>query len=1653
MKALNVAIHFIEPIRVIEWHDRKNRNSDRYLRGYGFARWHNSNQSGRPYITGTLVRSAVIHAVEQILWVNKGVFKGSVCCPGLFEGSGAKVVRGDKAARLRRRPTLSWKTERKICKKTEPSPCLFCLLLGRCDKAEADEEKEICEDKSRYDVKFSNFDSPFQEDIPLRSIADPRIVNRVDQEDGKAEDFYQIWEIDHERCGLFTGRIYLSDRADTPEIKSLLTDATTLVDTVAGALCWIEVQEPVADTGAPQSVSHPSHSIGGNPPFDAWAGEIRALFETSGKTAHLRMFADVVRELRRHSPDKALPRGHVDRLGNRKDHFIWDTQLRKNSKRRLRDWLPEKFEESRKAGYTWRGFCEEMGQALYDQAKKAAPEHFSSQRPVGAGQAVQPSKTPATELTNVRGEPLFEHLITGRLVAETPFFFGCATDADTGDQTSLRLLTTADGRLRFPRSALRGILRRDLAIAFGGGCRAELGHASPCACPVCSMMRHITLKDSRASLNDPPQIRHRIRLNQHTGTVDQGALFDMEVAPRGVAFPFELRFRNRNGRLPKKLTTVLAWWSEGKAAFSGAAGIGRGRFTLTELRHKKWNLGEELPAYAQSFGGRQEENATEGEQLEVGSEPGAPDFPWEEISLQLSVVSPFLTGDPIAGMLDPGGADSVCFQSDYMDQNGEIKTEFMLKSESFRGMLRTAVSRRHPETAERDHEECDCILCRIFGNQRKAGKVRVEDFMVAGNPTTKTIDRVAIDRFTGGAKDQHKFDMAPLVGSVQRPLLFKGTIWVDTSLGDAGRNILENALDDIRCGFYPLGGFGNIGFGWVTAGEMGEKTPSPKSFPLMETSASPSLSQDHIYWPHYFLKLAENIVSRENQPQDHQYLDKQNRYTGRLSCVLKTKTPLIVPDASDSASEKNENHKCYPFFSLNGEVCIPGSEIKGMISSVFEALTNSCLRVFDEKKRLSWRMKADKSVIEQFFPGMVLQGKNGEFKIKEMDEIRYPFYDSCNYPTKAAQEKYFPSIPNLTLSDAALTAGEKRGVPSALTNKLKKLVGEEFQTGKSFISAIVKAAGKPQKENAKKFAPTILKCAEEEDHPIPYYSHPTATDSRLLSLVNENRQNVVLGGAAQYAVIGHRKNPKPEESFMFLATPAMNKKGLTGKQVVRGKENVTGYLKITGPNVIEKEKLPEKSSTGLPDAPENMGRILHNVTPLLRERTVRCGENQDRDCLRNRLVPEHACRQRNPLREDEFFVYSMTKRCERVFTEKSGRVLPVDPIALEKFKILVQAYKTNADQQKTPPPFQTILPENGDIKNELLYFREENGKAVELIPVRISRRVDDLLLGHKLRDDFRPCVREILNEEHATTIKDQGVKALFQHHPEGLCPACAMFGTSFYKGRVAFGFAFPKNGAGPKLANNGDYITLPLLERPRPTWSMPRYKINQTGQGGIPQQPGSKRPRTDSAASNEGQRRDNGQDTGDPVPGRKLYVHHQGWKKVIQTSQEGKEPQTENNRSVQAVAPGQEFSFEIRFENLRDWELGLLIYAINLEPGMAHKLGMAKPLGFGSVEIAVNEVVSEKSVDMDQVNEAAMARLKKKLWETESDGQLIEKLRDLIKLLSYQSNESIRVRYPALRKEDDPEKKPGYVELGGDDGALKPKGRQKNLQTIWRPWH
>lgn len=75
--------------------------------------------------------------------------------------------------------------------------------------------------------------------------------------------------------------------------------------------------------------------------------------------------------------------------------------------------------------------------------------------------------------------------------------------------------------------------------------------------------------------------------------------------------------------------------------------------------------------------------------------------------------------------------------------------------------------------------------------------------------------------------------------------------------------------------------------------------------------------------------------------------DEKCDFTGVISCKMLVKTPVFLPDVS-SCQEDKIGHKSYDFFKIDGRPVMPGSEIRGMLRSVYEAATNSCMSALDD---------------------------------------------------------------------------------------------------------------------------------------------------------------------------------------------------------------------------------------------------------------------------------------------------------------------------------------------------------------------------------------------------------------------------------------------------------------------------------------------------------------------------------------------------------------------------------------------------------------------------------------------------------------------------------------------------------------------------------
>ncbi|MBF0452212.1 MAG: TIGR03986 family CRISPR-associated RAMP protein [Candidatus Magnetomorum sp.] len=1530
---MNITITFFEPIRMMEWIDPSERKrKSKNLRAQSFARWHKckiNKDLGKPFITGTLLRSAVIRAAEHLLVLQEGKSDNIGCCPGKFSTNDPAK---DKIIYLRQRTTPVW-TDDALC--DDNHLCPFCELIGRKVNPEKGIKSYKKKDQNISNIKFDNLHLPQKTEVPEK-IAQKRTLNRVDYATGKAHDFFKILEIDHRQFPVFEGKIVIAEYV-SPAARSLLIKSLKFIDRLCGSLCKITFDENNDD-----HITNPKILDTKN--AQQTADQLITILEKNAKTQYLRILSDAVRELGRDRKKiNELPKDHNGKF----EHYIWDLSNGNLSIRSLLQQKADKIYDNDQ----FAAFFKSLGTWLYHHEKESSGGLKKSQRILG-NRAYYGKNQFTDRPPDIQIVPDREFLFYGTLTSETPFFFGL--ESEETQQTDFTILLDRNNHYRLPRSALRGVLRRDIRIVMDDiGCDVRLG-GYQCMCPICQIMRNITIMDVRNEhYTENPEVRQRIRLNPYTGTVAEGALFSMELGPQGMEFPFILRYRGNDTGPPESLIKVLLNWVAGKAFLSGASSTGKGRFKLHHLKQKEFLLKDNT--YLDERGWRNREN-------EIPDLMPLKLFEtktslWEKKSIEIYVKSPLLNGDPVRALVSGNGMDIVSFKK-YTSVG--FQQVYAYKSESLKGIFRTALGRKfqHKDSVSDkvlpllalNHKDCDCPLCRLFGSEYESGKIKFEDLLFSTPPEEKKFDHVAIDRFTGGAVNQKKFDDYSLVGTPKKPLKLEGALWIRKDLSENDRNNLNAAFWDIKKGLYPLGAKAGIGYGQVQDivltppiikeskadsfyNNQNTKLPDKKI-----TDANISISEEAVYFPHYFLKPHQK-VHRKTIPLDHLSLHHNDCCTGKITLTLTTKTPLIVPDTenddafhlkSKTMTNDGRYHKSYAFFSINDEIMIPGSEIRGMISSVFEALTNSCFRIFEEKHRLSWRMEADPDILGKFKPGRVIQCEDG-LRMVKMEEYRYPFYDNKDL-------------------DYSSWEGEEK----------------------------------------------------------PVYDHPTPSDKMISTLSEYNRNHRPPDNTkASFKIIKPESSSKA--SFMYTATPADNEQIHDTNCVL--KKKVNGYLKISGPNKVEKEKSDKKGDDQLPNP------IQHN---RIYSQTIFV-QNAQRKKDRTRLIPEFIFLGTN-------VKYTMNKRCERVFVEPENinhKGIPISQQAKELFKQLVNDYRNNAEQQETPDVFRTILPEKGKIEEGLLvYFREEQDEVVEIIPVKISRKVDDRFIGKRLSKALRPCHGEWLETDDLSGINQYPEKKLFTRHPKGLCPACQLFGTGAYKGKLRFGFATLTND--PVWLNSGDHSQiLPLLERPRPTWAVPNATQSSK------------------------------------VPGRKFYIHHHAWKHI----QAKNHPSTGqsididiNNRTVQPLGCNNTFQFDIHFENLQIHELGLLLYTLQLEEGLSHKLGMGKAFGFGSIDLNMKTLLLLDPKDNQWINKTDqtdifidkgkehLEKLFEKKWNS------IDHINDLKSLLCYTENEIISVFYPLLRQKDYPDQDlPGYEELK-QNFQQGIQIRQHLLTTPWTPW-
>jgi len=1616
---LNVRVTFYYPFRIIPWKSKEDRNTnEKYRRGGTFAKWHKIKDNiGRPYLTGTLIRSSFYKEIKRIIpLVNP--FK---CCNGIDE----TIESLSKPYFLRLRPKT---TNDKPC-----SSCLLCQIMGRTDTTRRKDKIQKNNSKEHWTVHFSNFREGTEREFDFDHLAVKRIVNRVDTSSGKAKDYMKIWEVDPCICPTFNGTITINtkvlDEKQVQEIKLLLAAGLSQINVIAGSICKVDIIEPdnhqilISEftkliksqnsdiDECDENLFKPQNELPkdlGN--VSDLANQIANIFNEKERDQRLRRLADTIRELR-HETYQIIDKLPTGKQGGQKS--IWE---RYSDSLSIRQMLKEKASFfKKKEQFLWRKFCEDLGDNLYKLIKKPGAESF---RLLGETELYgRPAKKIDETISETGSKLRYHFIIIGQLIAQTPFYFGVENQSD---QTSAGVLVNRNGHFYLPRTVIRGALRRDLGFLHKI-CNAKVGEY--CDCDICKITRNIVIEDALSDCFLPPEIRYRIRLNPHTGTVEEGALFDMEAGYQGLKFPLRLHIYSSKNTIDDSIIQVIYSWKNNQAIFGGDTGAGFGRFNLSESNLKVFALDISKPEHIEyimlfrGFKGSENvkkllqkaekdkkivyqfKNKEENWKEELKSLGYSYPLPWEKISYKIKIASPLISRDPINALIDQRNVDSVMIKKRIFDQfENKIKFLYMIKGESIRGIFRSILMKSNPEEinesvalCDMDHEDCYCILCRLFGNVHHQGKLRFEDAEVINISPEKKLDikmdHVAIDRFTGGGVDQMKFDDYPIPGAPKdKALELKGTIWVKKDLDKIEQETMNLILSDFKNGVMPLGGLGAIGYGFVSDVEWDDV---PEWFSDIQKKScvkilsndrykigdSPEIKLDKkmIYHPHYFIPPLDKKVSRVNAngliSHVRKLHDGKELLSGTISCSLKTLGPIFIPTAADEKEDyfdmNIKGHKSFGFFRINDHIAIPGSSIRGMISSVFETITHSCYRVMDEKKYITRRVIPESEETksrktgknkqsedkDEFLPGLVIK-KGEEWYIKQMGKIvRLPIYD------------------NLKLIQP--------------TNK-KDYQKECYSYMQSLIRAI-------------EYNKDIAKAAEK---------------NRQFLLSHEDAYEILTGKKEIYYTL-HKQEYIDKRGKVKEINPNAAYACLTEK--IEGCNK--GFIKFTGADMVTVSKDP-KYKIPFPSSFENKSSLYS--FPLHNKMELRSSQKKKYP----RPVIAYV---------KDGVEYLMHKRCERIFTtpDNDDTDIIIPKKIIKQYNNILEDNRNNS--KNIPMIFQTIEHNKELSEGDLVYFKFENNKVTDLAPVSISREVDESPLGKRFpknNESLRPCSRLCIEDCEDCQDTCENLEDFFKPHPEGLCPACHVFGTTSYKSRVNFGIAWLDNDPDKNLPKwyiknteeKGGKMTLPLLERPRPTWSMPEKKST--------------------------------------IPGRKFYIHHP-WS--VKKLKENQALITPNNRTIEPLDKGNIFKFEIKFHKLQEWELGLLLYSLELENNLAHKIGMAKAMGLGSVQIKVNDVLIyegnlEKS-DKISLIKKGFSHLGISNEDKIDNFPNIKNLRSILWIPS--ENNEINVRYPDLESKND-NIIPGYTdfikEKDSETGEknpnyLYPDRRRDLLQTPWKNWY
>lgn len=290
------------------------------------------------------------------------------------------------------------------------------------------------------------------------------------------------------------------------------------------------------------------------------------------------------------------------------------------------------------------------------------------------------------------------------------------------------------------------------------------------------------------------------------------------------------------------------------------------------------------------------------------------------------------------------------------------------------------------------------------------------------------------------------------------------------------------------------------------------------------------------------------------------YVEEGEKHTGVIEYSITTKSPLFIPNTtSDKAFEGSvEDHKSFDFYSytqLNPartynqeyqEPVIPGSELRGMLRSVYETLTDSCMGILNENNYPIMRIQ------ESYQAGLLKRRENGGYQLVEAEDCIYRKLNKNN-PTHDPKKKYLL----LYMLEKTLEGSKIYFNKRVREGKCKSLI-ESISTSRDAAhneeGYLIK--GMPdgsigKKHNCHVFIPQNSKAAEVADQDIErlkqvlkaYQDEPTASpNSKPYEEYEKQLENFLKGKGNEYFPVYYSK---VNEKLLYLAPACFTKEPST----------------------------------------------------------------------------------------------------------------------------------------------------------------------------------------------------------------------------------------------------------------------------------------------------------------------------------------------------------------------------------------------------------------------------------------------------------------------------------------------------------------------------